>query len=365
MLELLQIALLPSLTAFLVTVLFTPFIIKLAKHYGIIDDPKKHIHPGIIHSKPIPRGGGIAIFLGVLVAAIIFLPINQLTIAVFIAALLALIIGVIDDKFNAQAKDVSPYLRFLVNILCAVIIVGSGITIPFITNPFGGILQLDTISLPLFFGLHPLRLSDVLAVVWIIWVMNMLNWSKGVDGQMPGIVAISAVVIGILSLRFANSDPVSLLDATLSFIIGGATLGFLLYNFPGHSRIFPGYGATSIYLLLAVVSILSSAKLATAILVMGVPAVDAAFTITRRIISKKSPFKGDKGHLHHLLLKMGFTQRQIALFYWSISAILGSISLYLQSQSKLFALIMLVVIVGGTLLFLHRVLQKNDEKTSS
>ena len=113
-----------------------------------------------------------------------------------------------------------------------------------------------------------------MAGVWIVWVMNMLNWSKGVDGQMPGIVAISALVIGILSLRFPVLSGTNLIDAKLSFIITGAALGFLVFNFYP-AKIFPGYGATSMYLLLAVVSIFSSAKLATAILVMGVPTVDA------------------------------------------------------------------------------------------
>ena len=272
----------PALVSFAVTLLITPVIIIFAKKLGLIDDPKRHIHPGIIHSKPIPRGGGAALFIGILTSALLFLPLNPVTIAILFSSFLALSIGIIDDKLNAQAKDVSPYLRFLINILCAVIVVASGVTIPFITNPFGGILHFDSIGVPLF-GLGVLRLSDALAVFWIIWVMNMLNWSKGVDGQMPGVVAISAITIGLLSLRFAPVDAMSILDAKLSFMIAGAALGFLAYNFPGHSRIFPGYGATSLYLLLAVVSILSSTKLATAILVMGVPTVDAAFTIGRQL----------------------------------------------------------------------------------
>jgi len=116
----------------------------------------------------------------------------------------------------------------------------------------------------------PISMGDIITGLWIIWVMTMLNWSKGVDGQMPGIVAISALVIGVLSLRFPYLDAASLIDAKLSFIITGASLAFLIFNFYP-AKIFPGYSATSMYLLLAVVSILSSAKLATAILVMGVP----------------------------------------------------------------------------------------------
>lgn len=356
------IAVLPFLVAMAVSLLTTPLAIAVAKRFGIVDDPKLHKHPAIIHTTPIPRGGGIPLFLGALVAGLFFLPVNQLTISIYFASFLALVVGVIDDKLNARSKDVSPYLRFLINILCAIIVVGSGVTIPFITNPFGGgILHLSAMKIPLFFNWY-ISIADIIAGIWIIWVMNMLNWSKGVDGQMPGIVAISAIVIGIVALRFPAGDPNAVLDATLSFIIAGSAVGFLFFNFHP-AKIFPGYGATAIYLLLAVVSMHSSAKLATAILVMGIPMVDAIFTIVRRILSRKSPFWYDNKHLHHILLRLGYKQRQIALFYWLISAILGTISLTLQSRSKVFALIMLVVLVGGALLFLHLVVRDRHEKT--
>lgn len=357
------VILLPFLLSFATTVLTTPIVIKYMKRFGILDDPQIHKHPGLIHAKPIPRGGGIPLFLGTFVAGILLLPLNETTVAIFTASFLALVIGVIDDRLNAKNKDVSPYLRFLINILCAVIVVGSGVSIPFITNPLGGILHLNNIifQIP---GFFTFSLGEVIAIIWIIWVMNMLNWSKGVDGQMPGIVAISAIVIGILSLRFPNANEGALIDAKLSFIIAGASIGFLLFNFYP-AKIFPGYGATCLYLLLATVSILSSAKLATAILVMGIPTVDAAFTIIRRVASGRSPFWHDNKHLHHILLKLGLNQRKIALFYWCISAILGTISLTLQSRSKIFALVMLVVIVGGALFFLHLLVRYTHEKVTT
>ena len=336
------------ITAFLLTTIITPISIFVIKKVGLLDDPKRRKHPGIIHTKPIPRGGGIPLFIGVLIASIIFIPMTNIVIAVLFAASVALIIGVLDDKY-----DISPYIRFSINILCAVLVVGIGVNIPFITNPFGGILYFDN------FGI----LSDLIAVLWIVWVMNMLNWSKGVDGQMPGIVAISAIIIGILSLRFTPVDQTSTITATLSFIIAGASLGFLIFNFYP-AKIFPGYGATAIYLLLAVTSILSSAKLATAILVMGVPMTDGIFTIFRRVFSGKSPFWHDKKHLHHLLLGLGMGQRSIALFYWIISAILGTLALILEAKAKLFAIIMLLILLGGTLLFLHRARRNTYDKHS-
>lgn len=325
---------------------------------GLIDDPRKHKHPGIIHKKIVPRGGGIPLFMGILITTIIFLHFNKIVIALMVASFISLIIGILDDKY-----DISPYIRFLGNILVALIVVGSGVTIPFITNPLGGILYLNSIVLPLdFLGINfSIALSDIIAMLWIIWVMNMLNWSKGVDGQMPGIVAISAFTIGLLSLRFANLDNFSKISVDLSFIIAGASLGFLIFNFHP-AKIFPGYGATSVYLLLSAASILSGAKLATAILVMGVPMIDGLFTIIRRILSGKSPFWHDKKHLHHVLLSLGFNQRYIALFYWIFSAILGSLALILSSKGKIFAIIMLLIIVGGGIIFLHRLLNKTYDK---
>ncbi len=359
-----SLVLVPFLLAFIITACLTPLAIKYMKKFGMIDHPKVHKHPAIVHTKPTPRGGGIPLFCGALITGLLVLPITKITVSIFFAALLALVIGIIDDKLNAKSKDVSPYLRFLVNILTAIIVVGSGVSIKFITNPFGGIFQLDVINIPLLILPFSILLSDLVSIIWLIWIMNMLNWSKGIDGQMPGIVAISAIVIGILSLRFIPSGDLALLDVKLSFIIAGCAVGFLIFNFYP-AKIFPGYGATALYLLLGVVSILSGAKLATAILVMGVPTVDALFTIGRRIYQRQHPFKGDNKHLHHILLRLGYSQRQIALFYWVISAILGIISLTLQSPSKVFAIIMLLVITIGALFFLHVIAKNDTDKITS
>ncbi|MBI2025943.1 MAG: undecaprenyl/decaprenyl-phosphate alpha-N-acetylglucosaminyl 1-phosphate transferase [Candidatus Levybacteria bacterium] len=357
MLDLNSIVFFPFLISLLVTCIAVPISLYFLKKYRVVDDPKRHKHPAVIHKNPVPRGGGIALFIGVFIASLIFIPFDKIIIAAFIAAFISLVAGVIDDKL-----DISPYVRFLINIGCAVFVVLMGANIPFITNPFGGILYLNTIQIP-FLNIPVFSvMSDLIAVIWIVWVMNMLNWSKGVDGQMPGIVAISAIVIGILSLRFSIADQLSITAATLSFIIAGASLGFLVFNFYP-AKIFPGYGATAIYLLLAVASILSSAKLATAILVMGIPMTDGLFTILRRILSGKSPFWHDKKHLHHLLLGLGFSQRSVAAFYWIVSAILGGLSLVLSSQGKLFAIIMLVIVAFGGILFLQILIRRINDKT--
>ncbi len=334
----------PFAVAFVFSMVLTPFTISFARKFKLVDDPKTHKHPAVIHKKVLPRAGGIPIFLSLVLAMILFLPSDKTSLSIIAAGALVVIIGILDDKF-----DLSPYLRFAGNILCASVVVLAGVEIPFITNPLGGILDFTNFSFS-FLGIN-VTTGSFLAIAWIVWVMNMLNWSKGVDGQMPGIAVVSAVIIGIASLRFPVITDNNIFTSQLSFIVAGASLGFLFYNFYP-AKIFPGYSATILGFMLGVVSIMSSVKLATAILVMGVPTVDALFTITRRILSKKSPFWGDRGHLHHLLLAQRMSQRQIALFYWSMSLLLGLFALTLSSRGKVFAIILVVVFVSAFILTL-------------
>lgn len=343
---------LSPLIAFCVTVVTVPFVIRFAKKAKLMDDPKTHIHPAIIHKKPIPRAGGLPIFIGIVVASLFFIPFDSFTITIFIGGLIVVVTGLLDDKY-----DLSPYIRFGANILTAMIAVYAGVTIPFITNPLGGILHFTDFQFVLFDQAY--NIGDILAVIWIVWVMNMLNWSKGVDGQMPGIAAISSFVIGIAAFRFMSTEETSYMISLLSFVVGGASLGFLIFNFYP-AKIFPGYSATILGYFIGILSITSGVKLATAVLVMGVPSVDAAITIIRRILSKKSPFWHDRGHLHHLLLNYGLGHRSIAVFYWLMSLILGFVALMASSRGKLFAIMLVVVVVLG-FVFMLRVAGKHQD----
>ena len=346
--------LLPFAAAFFLSMVLTPFTISFARKFKLVDDPKTHKHPAVIHKKPLPRAGGIPIFFAIILAMALFLPNDKTFLSIIAAGALVVIIGILDDKY-----DLSPYVRFLGNLVSAAIVVFSGVEIPFITNPLGGILSFTNFSFS--FLSVDFTISTILAIIWIVWVMNMLNWSKGVDGQMPGIAVVSAVIIGIASLRFPIITQNNIYTSQLSFITAGASLGFLFYNFYP-AKIFPGYSATILGFMLGVVSIMSSVKLATAVLVMGIPAADALFTITRRILSKKSPFWHDKGHLHHLLLNQGLSQRMIALFYWLMSLLLGFFALNLSSRGKLFAIILVVVFVGAFILTLKLFGNREEEQ---
>ena len=348
----LQLVLAP-IVSFLATALSIPFVIKLAKKAKLMDDPKTHVHPAILHTKPIPRAGGLAIFIGAIVAALIFVPFDNFLRTIFAGGLIVVITGVLDDKY-----DLSPYIRFAINILTAAIAVYAGVTVPFITNPTGGILYFTNFHLVLFS--HLFHIGDIFAIIWIVWVMNMLNWSKGVDGQMPGIAAISSFVIGITALHFVTAESANISIALIAFIIGGASLGFLLFNFYP-AKIFPGYSATILGYFIGILSITSGVKLATAVLVMGVPSVDAAITIIRRLLSKKSPFWHDRGHLHHLLLNYGMGHRSIAVFYWFMSLILGVVALSASSRGKLFAIILVVVVVTGFMFMVRFAGKRQDD----
>lgn len=351
---------LPIFLTFLVPFLLTLFLvwptIYWAKKLGLVDDPKTHRHPAVIHQTPIPRAGGLPIFLAILFSILLFITIDKKILGILGGSFLLVLIGLLDDKY-----DLNPYLRFLTNILAAAIVVGSGIGISFITNPLGGILRLDQIKITLNFlgSWEFLVLANIFAIFWIVWVLNMLNWAKGVDGQMPGIAAITFLTLAVLTLRFLKDDPTQMDVLRLSLIGAGASIGFLIFNFHP-AKIFPGYSATVLGFLIAVIAILSQAKVGTALLVMAIPAIDFFFTIIRRISQGRSPFWGDRLHLHHRLLDLGFSQRQIALSYWAVCAILGTLSLFLRPTQKIFAIVFLGAIVLGGIIWTQKQPRKEE-----
>jgi len=345
-----------------------PVAILMAKRFGLIDDPKKHKHPAILHKMIIPRGGGVPIFLAFSIAALLILPLTKHLLGILFGGLILVIIGVIDDKV-----DLKNVWKLTGQILAALTVISFGIGITFITNPLhifgpsgfwvGEVLRLDTWRISFdFFGQHSiLILADLFALFWIVWVINMVNFSSGVDGQMPGIVLITLFVLFAASLRFAT-DPSQLVVTKLALIGAGVTFGFLIYNFYP-AKIFPGDSASYFLgFLVAVIAILSGVKVGTAILVMAIPLADGVFTIIRRLTLGRSPFTGDRNHLHHRLLELGWGQRRIALFYYLVCAILGATALLLSSTGKLFAGVVVGVIILGGLLWLNTTLPLKDQK---
>ncbi len=351
---------LATVLSFITSLVATFYVRKLALRYGLVDDPKRRAHPAHTHTGIIPRAGGLAIFIGIFLPVLFLFPFNKLFLGLLLSAGLIVLIGLWDDK-----KDRSPQVRFVLNFVAASIAVGSGIGISYITNPFGGIVHLDSIRLIFsFFGEHSIvLLADVFALIWIVWCMNMTNWSKGVDGQMPGFVAISSLFLGILAFKFSRNDPSQINVSLLAFITAGSFLGFLVWNYYPQ-KIMPGYGGGALAgFMLAIISIFSYGKLGTLLLVLAVPITDAIYTLVRRLLAGKSPFYADNEHLHHKLLALGWGRRRIAAFYWFLSLVMGFISLSLSSQQKIFAVILVMALVGGFIYWLTKVtrIQKIDE----
>lgn len=336
--------LLALMISFILSLLFTIPTISVAKKLGLVTDRRKRKHPAHTHKGIIPRGGGIPILLSIILSVLFFIQPNKIVVGILFTSTLIVIIGVLDDYF-----DISPYLRFLLNILISGLIIAFGLGIPYISNPFGGIIHLDKWYLSFnVFGDHKiLVLADILAIFWLTWTTNMINWSKGVDGQLPGFVAITAFFLGLLSQRFTSHD-ISIQSTTLlSFIVTGAFLGFLPFNFYPQ-KIMPGYGGGALAgFLLGILSILSFGKLGTFVLILSMPLIDAFYTMARRIRKGHSPFRADWGHFHHRLLEIGWGKRRIAVFYWLVSFIMGISSLFLKGIEKLaaFATIIIVLLV--------------------
>ena len=336
--------------AAIVAALLSPAVIWLYTKNKWLDDPNQDSHAKKTHQHPVPRGGGLVIFFTILIASFFFLEYDSYLLHIMSAAAILMIVGFLDDIY-----DLSPVLRLGTGLLASLLVVLSGIGIAYVSNPFApGVVHLNTLQLPinLFGEKHTIWvLSDLFAILFMQWNMNIVNWSKGVDGQMPGFVSIAFVIIGILSLTFID-DPTQFNTAHLSFILAGAYAGFLIWNwYP--QRIMPGYGAGSLAgFFLSVLAILSGAKVATTLMVLAVPTADAIFAIARRLRAGKSPLWGDRGHLHHKLLDVfHWSKQKIAVFYLLSSAVLGILSLYLNTVGKLITITAIMVFVFSVLIW--------------
>src|SRR3989344_4687937 len=323
-------------------------IVKYGHKLKIIDDHKKHKLTKVVHDRPVPRGGGWPIFAALLVGTALFLPGYTRVWAIVIAAAVLAIVGYLDDRFT---ETISPYVRLGVNLLVALIVVGAGVGITYINNPLGGVIHLDV---PQYcFNSHCIWiLVDIFALVWLVGMQNIVGWSSGVDGQLPGFVVIAAVAMGLLGLRF-GSDPSQAPVIILAAITAGAYLGFLPWNwYP--QKIMPGYGGKSLAgFLLGVLAIYSVAKVGILLMVLGLPVIDAVLVIVKRIREGRSPVWGSYEHFHHYLLDYGWGKRRIALLYWLVSAGLAILALRLNSSSKYFTMVAVSLVLGGIIWWLH------------
>ncbi|GAA0121282.1 MAG: undecaprenyl/decaprenyl-phosphate alpha-N-acetylglucosaminyl 1-phosphate transferase [Clostridium argentinense] len=313
-----NIILLVIITA-IISLMATPLVIKLAIKLNAIDVPND---PRRIHKKPTPRMGGVAIYIAFVIGVVLNMSNFSIQdLGLLIGATVIVIGGMIDD-----VKDLRPRYKLVFQIVAAVILIVFGLKITLVTNPLnsgGSFLNLGLLGIPL-------------TIIWVIGITNAFNLIDGVDGLAAGVGFISSVTLFIVSVINGRGDA-----AFLTAILSGAIIGFLPYNF-NPARIFMGdTGSQLLGFLLAAISIDGAIKSATALVIavpllaLGLPIYDTLFAMIRRKVNGKPIMQADKGHLHHRLLGLGLTQRQVVLIMYLISAILGGIAIIaMQISSK-------------------------------
>jgi UDP-N-acetylmuramyl pentapeptide phosphotransferase/UDP-N-acetylglucosamine-1-phosphate transferase len=345
-----------------ITLLLTPPVIRLCERRGWLAHPG----PRSIHRRPTPTVGGIAIVAGFMVTLLagflfgLFIPQLQrsafetLRIGLLLAGM-AIIAGI---SFLDDLRDLSAGPRLLVHFLAALLVIG-----PYLwdqtlypdalgqpTEARGIILT--AFNFPFIEQVHLHNLSPwfamVATMIWIVGMQNMVNWADGLDGLAAGITLIAALVLALHTLRLGQWTV-----ALLPLALAGVCAGFLPYNFHP-ARIFMGdVGAMTLGYVLAVSAIIGGAKLATALLVLGVPLMDMAWLIAWRILHGRSAATAGRDHLHHRLIDLGFGQRQVVAFYYVLSIAFGSIALldFMTPAYKLLALLVLGSIVLMVLIY--------------
>ena len=320
------------LTSLVLALAFTPLAIWLAPKIGAMDIPKDERR---VHVKPIPRFGGMAIFIGVMASTLIFIMpafIPGKTVeGILIGGALIYLFGVIDDL-----RDINPKLKLLGQVVCACIVYASGIRLDFINDFLGGEDLLFS-SVPAF----------LVTILWIVGITNAVNLVDGLDGLAAGIAAIAS-----LCIAYAGYIHGHYVAATAMLAVAGGALGFLPYNFHP-AKIFMGDGGSQFLgFCLATFSLIQPVKSATVVavaipaLVLGLPIFDTAFAILRRIIRRQSIIVADKEHLHHRIMRAGFGQRRSVMIMYCISGIMGVIAvLYSRGHMMVECLGLLAIVV--------------------
>ena len=333
------------LTAFLIAYIATPFAMKAALRAGAIDMPGKAGTDSArhLHKKPTPRMGGLAIFVGFVCSALLFAPLGPKNISMLAGATIIVLLGVFDDIYDLPAMK-----KLVVQLVAAAVAVLGGNKIYFFSRlmSLGGHWDLGVLSIPV-------------TLLWIVLITNAVNLIDGLDGLAAGVSTISCVSLVIIALVYSNPGV-----AIITSALAGGCIGFLPYNRPP-AKIFMGdTGSTLLGYVMAVASIQGLFKFYAIIsfvipfLMLGVPIFDTCFAILRRLARGQSPMAPDRGHIHHRLIDMGFTQKQAVAVLYLISAILGLSAVVLTTNNAMKAMLFLLALCmagafGGRLYLSH------------
>lgn len=310
----------------LVAYVMTPPVKRFAEKVGAIDVPKDNRR---VHDHPIPRMGGLAIFIGFVLSLIFFVPMSTKVLGLLVGSVIIAVMGGVDDIVS-----LNPWVKLAGQIVAALVAIRCGLVFDVISNPniFAEetYIEIGWLSIPL-------------TMLWIVGCTNAVNLIDGLDGLAVGVSAISSLTMLIVSL-FVSEPVVSIILAALT----GACLGFMPYNL-NPAKIFMGdVGSQLLGFVLSTASIMGLFKLHAIItffvplLALALPLADTIFAFFRRILHGQSPFKADKGHFHHRLLAMGLNQKQVVAVLYGISAVLGLLAVLMAGDSMAVKIICLV-----------------------
>lgn len=313
------------IAAGLITFAATPAVSSLSTKLGAVDVPKDGRR---MHTKPIPRMGGLAIFYGFIVAVMCFMHISIPVRGILIGAIIITTLGIIDDMSSLPAL-----FKLLVQLLAAFIVVKHGIIVNIITNPFTkGYIELG-------------GWSTAITMLWIVGITNAINLLDGLDGLAVGITNIISITLLVISIIMGNS-----VTALLAVCLAGSGFGFLPYNF-NPAKIFMGdTGSTFLGFVLACISVMGLFKIyavisfAVPFLLLGLPIFDTSFAIIRRLVKGQSPMSPDRGHLHHRLIDYGFSHRNAVLILYALSSLLSLSAIVMMISDAVKGLVFILAI---------------------
>lgn len=302
-----------AIICFALVAVIVPVLRRYALRLGFVDRPNARK----IHKAPVPLMGGAAIYIGIVATLFMFQGITALSKAISIGGLFLVAIGLVDDASKAKGKDFPVWPRVIIYLGVATFPLFMGIHISGLSSPNGMIMFPDWLAI-------------VSSIVWTFALINMINFIDGVDGLASGVVTLSSLTLFIAAM-FTHQNT----TAMLAIILAAACTAFLIYNFYP-ARIFMGdAGATFLGYALAVTAVDGAFKSATLVtvavplLALGVPILDTAIVMLRRLLSGKGLHRADKLHTHHLLMRWGLTQIQTVSFIYLIAALFSLLSLVL------------------------------------
>ncbi|MCL2003004.1 MAG: undecaprenyl/decaprenyl-phosphate alpha-N-acetylglucosaminyl 1-phosphate transferase [Oscillospiraceae bacterium] len=332
--------------ALIVSFAVTPLVRMLARKVGAMDDPKRDDRR--MHKEPMPRLGGLAIFAGFMAAFLAFGTgeMERPVVGILIGAVLIIVVGAIDD-----IATLPWWIKLSGQLAAAAVPVVYGLRADIFTNPISG----DPVTLGIF--------SVPITVLWIIGITNAVNLIDGLDGLAAGVSGIASLSMLIIALATGN-PAAALLTAALT----GGCLGFLPYNFNPARLIMGDCGALFLGYILSCASILGLFKFyavisfAVPFMILGLPIYDTAAAFFRRLSKGKNPLAtADRGHVHHRLIDMGFSQKQAVAILYSVSAVLGLSAVVLTTSGELRVIVLLLAVLAASALYIGLV-RKNGRR---